>query len=110
MKSAKTKTAPLHVGRRMDDGNAFIRDPGSGPARTRDDLAENLAEQFLTSATSAEESAPDDFDREVPEDSGGPFVETTGRKEFARDDEAPNIPGADREPFPSPMRAGKRQV
>nr|MBK7069667.1 hypothetical protein [Deltaproteobacteria bacterium] len=46
-KTTKTKTAPLHVGERMDDGNAFIRDPGSGPAHTRDDLAENLAEQFL---------------------------------------------------------------
>ena len=27
MKSAKTKTAPLHVGHRMDDGDAFIRSP-----------------------------------------------------------------------------------
>ena len=110
MKPARTKTAPLHIGGRMDDGNAFIRDPGSGPAHSRDSLAENLAEQFLTSATSAEESAPDEFEREVPEDSGGPFVETSGSKEFARDDEAPNIPGAEREPFPSPMRAGRHQI
>ncbi len=26
-------------------------DPGEGPARMRDDLAEELAEEFLTSAT-----------------------------------------------------------
>jgi hypothetical protein len=108
MKSAKTRTAPLHVGGRMDDGNAFLRDPGSGPARTKDALAESLAEQFLTSATSAEESTADDNDRDVPEDSGGPFIETTGKKEFARDSEAPNIPEAERAPFPSPMRGGKR--
>jgi len=106
----KTKTAPLHVGERMDDGNAFIRDPESGPAHTRDDLAENLAEQFLSSATSAEDVAPDELDREVPEESGGPFVETSGSTEFARNTDASNIPGANREPFPSPMRAGKRQT
>lgn len=110
MTSARKKTPELHTGGRMDDGNAFIRDPGSGPARTRDDLAENLAEQFLTSATSAEETAQEDLDREVPEEEGGPFVVTTGATEFARDSEAPNIKGADREPFPSPMRAGKRQT
>lgn len=106
----KTKTAPLHVGERMDDGNAFIRDPGSGPAHTRDDLAENLAEQFLSSATSAEDVAPDELDQEVPEESGGPFVETSGSTEFARHTDASNIAGANREPFPSPMRAGKRQT
>lgn len=110
MKSPKTKTPALHVGPRMDDGDAFIRDPGNGPARTRDDLAENLAEQFLTSATSAEETGQEDLDREVPEESGGPFVETSGSQEFARDSDASNIRGADREPFPSPMRAGKRQT
>lgn len=110
MKPAKTKAPPMNVGRRMDDGNAFIPDPGSGPARTKDDLAENLAEQFLTSATSAEETTPDEMDREVPEDSGGPFVETSGAKEFARDSEVPNIPEAGREPFPSPMRAGRSQT
>lgn len=112
MKSTKTKskTAPLHIGARMDGGDAFIRDPGSGPAHTKDDLAENLAEQFLSAATSAEEVTPDALDQEVPEESGGPFVVTSGSTEFARDTDASNIPGADREPFPSPMRAGKRQT
>ena len=110
MKTPKNKTAPLHVGARMDDGNAFLRDPGSGPAHTRDALAENLAEQFLTSATSAEDATPEAMDREVPEDSGGPFVETTGAREFARDSEAPNIPGAERAAFPSPMRATKKHL
>ncbi len=108
MKPSRTKTPALHIGGRMDDGNAFIRDPGSGPAYTRDSLAENLAEQFLTSATSAEESGQEAFDREVPEESGGPFVRSTGAKEYARTSEAPNIPDADREPFPSPMRIGRR--
>ena len=110
MKTTKRKAASLHVGARMDDGNAFIRDPGSGPAHTRDALAENLAEQFLTSATSAEEATPDAMEREVPEDSGGPFLETTGAREFALDDEAPNIREAERVPFPSPMRAVEKHL
>lgn len=110
MKSTKTKSKTAHHSERMDGGDAFIRDPGSGPAHTKDDLAENLAEQFLTAATSAEEVTPDVLDEEVPEESGGPFVVTSGSTEFARDTDASNIPGADREPFPSPMRAGKRQT
>lgn len=110
MKAAKHKTAPLHVGERMDGGTAFIRDPEGGPARTRDALAENLAEQFLGSATSGEETGAEQFDQEVEEESGGPFVSSTGSKEYARDSEAPNIEGAEREPFPSPMRAGRRQL
>lgn len=108
MKPTRTRTPELHIGGRMDDGNAFIRDPGSGRARTRDALAENLAEQFLQSATSAEEVGQEEFDREVPEESGGPFVRSSGSKEYARTSEAPNIPDAEREPFPSPMRAGRR--
>src|SRR5690349_19038455 len=42
--------------RPQDDGNAFLPDPReTGQSRTRDDLAESLAEEFLEAATSAEE-------------------------------------------------------
>ncbi len=58
-------------------------DPGEGPARMKDDLAEELAEEFLTSATSAEESLTDALDRELTEEMGGPFVFSSGKQEFA---------------------------
>ena len=62
--------------RRSDDGTAFIPDPSTGePSRTEDDLAETLAEEFVQSATSAEESAEDVRDGFFPEEVGGPFIE-----------------------------------
>ena len=53
---------------RPDDANAFLPDPGSGPARTDDDLAEVLAEEFLEAATSAEEKTEDVRDAFVTEE------------------------------------------
>src|SRR6266478_4783896 len=47
-----------------------------------DDLAEELGEEFVQSATSGGQAAQDIRDEEVPEESGGPFVETSGRSEF----------------------------
>ncbi len=64
--------------KRSDDANAFLPDPGEGPARVDDDLAENLAEEFIVAATSAEESGEDVRDEVVPEELGGPFLEVPG--------------------------------
>jgi hypothetical protein len=89
---------------RPDDGNAFLPDPGDGPAHVDDDLAQELAEEFITAATSGEEVAPDEFDAEVPEDRGGPFQTTREREEFAYDTDASNPEDATRESTPSPMR------
>ena len=73
---------------RSDDGNAFMPDPEDGPARIRDDLAENLAEDYLQAATQGME-VEEDHDQVVPEELGGPFVETSAAEEFALDiDEA----------------------
>ena len=63
MTKAPNHKHPVARHERPDSGDAFIPDPGEGPAHTRDDLAEELAEEFLTSATSAEESLPDALDR-----------------------------------------------
>lgn len=60
---------------RPDGGDAFMVDPGQGPAVAPDDLAELAAEEFLASALSGEEVAYDDRDRVEPEEYGGPFVE-----------------------------------
>src|SRR5215471_2876472 len=69
---------------RSDDGNAFIPDPEDGPARVSDDLAENLAEEFVQGATSGGEPvAEEQNDEVVPEELGGPFIETSAREEFA---------------------------
>ena len=74
---------PTGLHGRSDDGNAFMPDPGDGPARIRDDLAENLAEDYLQAATQGPE-VEEDLDRIVPEEFGGPFVETTAAEEFAQ--------------------------
>jgi hypothetical protein len=100
-KSPKHKN-PVARHERPDSGDAFIPDPGEGPARTRDDLAEELAEEFLISATSAEESLPDALDSELPEERGGPFVFSSGKQEFARGTDPSNPRDAQKEPFPTP--------
>ncbi len=92
---------------RPDSGDAFMPDPGEGPARMRDDLAEELAEEFLTSATSAEESLTDALDSELPEETGGPFVFSSGKQEFARGTDASNPRDAKKEAFPMPNAVPK---
>ncbi len=64
----------------------------------RDPLAEELGEAFLRTATGGEDD--EDLGEIVPEESGGPFIETTGAIEFAHDTDASNPRGATREPFP----------
>lgn len=88
---------------RKDDGNAFIHDPGSGPAHTRDRLAEELAEEFLASATSGEEQAEDALNADVEEELGGPFVMTAPGTEIGTDDD-PELDGTEREAEPTAMR------
>ncbi len=101
------------------DEKALLRDDlgkEDGPARERvqpeelirgaadDDLAEELGEEFVQSATSGEQAAQDIRDGEVPEESGGPFVETSGRSEFAYGTDASNPKEAEPAPFPTTRR------
>src|ERR1044071_479953 len=83
-----TRARPLPAShgphQRSDDGNAFMPDPGDGPARIHDDLAENLAEDYVQAATQGME-VEEDHDQIVPEELGGPFVETSAAEEFALD-------------------------
>lgn len=77
------------------DAMAFVsRSPSS------DSFAEVLGEEFVEIATSGEDLVEDVFNQDVPEDAGGPFVETSGRTEFAHGTDESNIWGATREPFP----------
>ena len=99
------KAPPSHG--RSDEGRAFLPDPYDGtgaPARAGDELAESLAEEFVSSATNAEEMTEDDRDRLTPEEVGGPFTETSGSEEFASGSDASNPPDAEREAFPTATR------
>jgi hypothetical protein len=87
---------------RSDDGNAFMPDPEDGPARIHDDLAENLAEDYLQAATQGME-VEEDHDQIVPEELGGPFIETSAAEEFALDTDEANPEDASREPLPRPV-------
>ena len=86
--------------RLMDDGDAFLPDPGSGPAHTNDDLAEMVAEDFLASATSGEEQHQRHRDQVVAEELGGPFVPTSAADEMVDDVDGNNPEDAEAEPFP----------
>jgi hypothetical protein len=80
-----------------DDSTAFL-----GGNRSADDLAEELGEEVVETATTGEYEAEDAFNQRVPEDRGGPFVPSTAGTEFARDDvDESNPKDATREPFPT---------
>jgi hypothetical protein len=81
---------------REEDPAAFLERP-----RSTDDLVEELGEEFVQEVTSAEYKAEDRFNAEVPEETGGPFVETSGGTEFAPGTDPSNPESATREPFPS---------
>jgi len=91
---AKLRAESGHA-RSAEDAHAFLGGP-----RSKDALSEQLGEEVIQTATSGEDVAEDIFNQTVPEDTGGPFVETTGKTEFAHGTDASNIKGATREPFP----------
>jgi hypothetical protein len=90
--------------RRSDDAEAFMPDPEEGPARVDDDLAETLAEDFVRSATTGEDADDEVLEEVVPEELGGPFVETTAGEEYATGTDASNPEDAAPEPLPRVMR------
>jgi hypothetical protein len=85
---------------RADSADAFIRNPDDGEVNVDDDLAETLAEDFVHAATSGEDQDADALDQVVPEEIGGPFVETSAEEEFADDVDESNPTDAEPEPMP----------
>ena len=78
--------------------------PAEGvPARIDDSFAENLAEEFVEAVTGADDPVEEALEAVVPEELGGPFVETTAADEFAHDIDAANPEDAEREPLPRPV-------
>jgi hypothetical protein len=89
-----------------DGGDAFIPDPRrTGVARTRESLAELVGEQFVASATSAEERFEETVNEpNADEELGGPFVEVEAATEYDLEPDASNPPDAEPAPFPSAVR------
>lgn len=109
MPRSKQKPSPEPVRRkvRADDGDAFFPDPQGGPAHARGDaLADELAEEFIRSATSGEEQGEEGHEQVVDEELGGPFVLTSAETEFASGSDASNPKTAKREPFPTTAGTG----
>ncbi|MBS2031820.1 MAG: hypothetical protein JST54_28245 [Deltaproteobacteria bacterium] len=69
--------------------------------KANDDLAEELGESFVTSATSGEEAGMDMANEETEEEKGGPFVETTADQEFADDVDESNPEDAEPAALPT---------
>jgi hypothetical protein len=82
-------------GRPEPEPNSFVDRP-----RSKDARVEELGEEFVGQATSGEYEGEDLQDQQVPEERGGPFVETSGGTEFADGTDPSNPKGATREPFP----------
>jgi hypothetical protein len=95
-KYAADLDARRKAGAPKDDDKAFL----GGKSKSKDDLAEELGENFVKTAVSGEDGIDDDLDGVVDEEAGGPFVETSGGTEFAGGTDASNPKGAKREPFP----------
>jgi hypothetical protein len=110
MKAQKKAMKAQRRHQRPDDGNAFIPDPEGGPARTRDDLAETLAESFVLGATQDEDGEDAALDGLVPEEIGGPFVETSASAEFADGTDGSNPADAKREAMPRAMAGLSRSL
>jgi hypothetical protein len=87
---------------RSDSADAFIPDPEEHAGQLDDDLAENLAENFVRAATTGESDAEDErHDQIVPEEFGGPFLETSASDEFANTIDDMNPEDAEAEALPS---------
>ncbi|WP_438004209.1 hypothetical protein WME89_36085 [Sorangium sp. So ce321] len=91
---------------RKDDRDAFIPDPGDGPPEVMDEFAEQIAEQYLASATSGKGDTTEDYEDMVdPEEVGGPFIITTAEQEMAYSRDSMNPDDAEVEPFPLVSRS-----
>ncbi len=84
-------------GPKTHDPRGFL----DAPRSPKDDFAEVRGEDVVEKATTGEDAAEESLDQVVPEERGGPFVETTGAKEFAQGTDSSNPKGAFREPFPT---------
>lgn len=100
MHTRTPKARPAGRRERTDGGDAFLPDPEGGPARVPDDFAELVAEDYVAAATSGEEQGETERNRIVPEELGGPFIQSTAEEELVDDVDGNNPEGSEAEPFP----------
>ncbi len=85
---------------RQDGGKAFVKDDGT----SSDEFSGELARDFLQAAETAEDNLEEHSDEVEDEENGGPFVESSGDKEFAEGTDESNPEGSEVEPFPTVNR------
>ena len=78
-------------------------DPEDGPAVINDSLAENLAEEFLESATRGEHVVDDVLERDRPRRAWRPFRRDHRRGRIRHGTDGANPEDAEREPLPRPV-------
>lgn len=71
------------------------------PGALDDELAKELGEAAVESATSGAQADEDIRDEDLEEDEGGPFVTTSARQEFARGVDGSNPRDAERAALPT---------
>ena len=109
--SAQAKSSPKKTARAPSHPEPGVREkPPGRPEQTpaffadarhaTDSLAEELGESFVLSATAGEDSE-EFYEREVPEEEGGPFLETSARTEFAYGIDESNPEDAEPAPWPA---------
>ncbi|MGO8970658.1 MAG: hypothetical protein ACLQDQ_13950 [Myxococcaceae bacterium] len=81
---------------RPEQTRAFFEDA----RHANDELAEELGESFVLSATSGEDPE-EHYQSERPEEEGGPFLETSGHTEFAYGVDESNPEDAEPAPWPA---------
>jgi hypothetical protein len=83
LREARTRAAEIRA--RESDQNAPVPEREEAetliPEAREDDLAEELGEESVEAATSGQSPAEENLNEEVPEETGGPFVETTTDEE-----------------------------
>lgn len=72
----------------------------AGEAWGADSIAGESAREFVMTVTSGEDAGSAMLGAVVPEENGGPFVETSGATEFAYGPDRSDPTEASREPFP----------
>ncbi len=87
------------------DERAFLAGP---KGLKHEELADELGESFVASATSGEPAEPERRDRITDQDRGGPFVTTTARQEFAEGTDRSNPEDAEPAAFPTANRVGDK--
>ena len=88
-------------------GSKLSESPEYIPEAMGDSLAEQLGEGAVASATSGDQADENIRDEDLAEEEGGPFVETSARKEFASGTDASNP--EDAEPAELPTANARRR-